>query len=82
MPVLRSLCMAVAMLGLAAEFGWVASAATWSGFQVQKILAVDAGRQRQLDILDRELEQVWGVTGKPVPASGEPASIVVAGVDR
>lgn len=82
MSILRPLCMAVAMLGLVAEFAWVVSSATWSWVQARKILAVDAGRQRQLDILDAELKMMRGMTRIPSPVSGEPLSIVVAGLGR
>lgn len=65
MPVFRSACMLMVMMGLAAEFARVAPPATWSWFQAQEILAVDGDRQRQLDILDRELEKVRGMTTEP-----------------
>ena len=82
MSVLRSTCMVVAMMGLAAEFARVALPATWSWFQAEKILAADASRQRQLDIVDPELEMMRGIMRVPTPASGEHGSIVVAGSGR
>lgn len=65
MAVVRTTCMVVVMMGLAAEFARVAPSAMWSWLQVQKILAADAGRQRQFDGLDPALEMTRHMTTEP-----------------
>lgn len=82
MSAFRSACMLAATLGVTAELVRVAPPAMWSWFQAERVLAVDAGRQRQLDGLDPELERMRGITRVPAPVAGGPPSSAAAGPGR